>query len=314
LLFLVSSVAGQCTGCYPNTSGACKQSNTVCYAYQTPGVCPAGTSDCSSSGTQAPATTSKPATTKPPTTTTKPATTTTKPPTTTAPAKCNCISKQELININSQSSYWGNCDSSQPAKANPGGATSSDGYYCSDTYIAKLNEMLCSLNYCYNLAAKQAFIGQVTHETAYFTKFYQPLDNGRGALHMLPSNWDLNVQNIQQQWPNSGAQSQYTANGGVILSDPAYAWLSAGAWFLSTNQVIPGCNKNLFLQSFAETSRCVFGNNPDPGLASRQQAYNFAVQYLKNTSPDTNLGNVCASPAYWSLWGLIIFSLYFALA
>jgi len=85
--------------------------------------------------------------------------------------------------------------------------------------------------------------------------------------------------------------------------------------FLSTNQVIPGCNENLFLTSFAETSRCVFGNGVDPGLASRQQAYNYAVQYIKNTSPDTtNLGNVCASPACWSLWGLIIFSLYFALA
>jgi len=300
----VSSVAGQCTGCYPNTSGPCYQSNTVCHDYASPGVCPAGTTACS--GTP-------PTTTKAPTITTK-APTTTKAPVTTATKCGTCITKQELININSQSSYWGRCDSSQPAKASAAGATATDGFYCSDAYVAKLNEMLCALNYCFNLQAKQAFIGQVTHETAYFTKFYQPIDNGRGALHMLPSNWNINVQDIQTLWPSSGAQTQFTSVGGVMLSDAAYAWLSAGAWFLRTNQVIPGCNLNLFLQSFAETSRCVFGNGVDSGLANRQQAYNYAVQFLKNTSPDTNNIGSITSPTSWSLLGLIIFSLYFALA
>jgi len=214
-----------------------------------------------------------------------------------------------LININSQSTYWGRCDSSQPAKASPGGAAPTDGFFCNSTYVAKLNEMLCSLNYCTNLQAKRAFIGQVTHESAYFTKFYQPIDNGRGALHMLPANMPTNVQDIQAKWPGSNAQTKYSAQGAPLLTTPEFAWLSAASWFLSTNRVIPNCNLNLFLTDFATTSRCIFGGGTDPGAASRQQAYNYAVQFIVQPSASTNFATSSSSPSLlWLLFLLVLAS------
>ena len=45
----------ECTGCWPGTSGLCQQSNTVCWAADSSGKCPAGTTSCAVGGSSLPA-------------------------------------------------------------------------------------------------------------------------------------------------------------------------------------------------------------------------------------------------------------------
>jgi hypothetical protein len=94
------------------------------------------------------------------------------------------------------------------------------------------------------------FLSQVRHETASMTVFYQPVDNGGGFMHMVPSNWKAACLAVPEIAAAFGAKysgcgtcscidgfaaspnSQATADASkAIFSQPKVAALSGGWWF-----------------------------------------------------------------------------------
>ncbi|PRP74011.1 hypothetical protein PROFUN_16455, partial [Planoprotostelium fungivorum] len=64
-------------------------------------------------------------------------------------------------------------------------------------YINDLNDVLKKYNL--NTPKRMAgFLAQVRHETAGLTTFYQPIDGGAGAIHMLPANFRIAREDVAE--------------------------------------------------------------------------------------------------------------------
>lgn len=156
-----------------------------------------------------------------------------------------------------------------------------------------------------------AFLAQVRHETAGLTSFYQPADNGAGAIHMLPANFRIacaGIPSLRQAFANtfsSCASSDKCSCGtdvaaGQVVSQNAYSFLTGAWWFVQGSKEIMGwtscgdlrVNADQGLGSpgspgtgYYEISRCIFGNGADAGLAQRISYYRLAVSVMLPGSP-----------------------------
>merc|ERR1719446_1255161 len=120
-----------------------------------------------------------------------------------------CVSHNQLMEINAESGYWPQCD---PSQATKGSATGYEfGYYCTQEWTNQLNEMLRTLGYCDNIPVIRNFLAQVAYETGYYSTLGQPLDNGSGIIHMIPQNWGPNVADMEQLFPGEGIQTEYNS-------------------------------------------------------------------------------------------------------
>lgn len=204
---------------------------------------------------------------------------------TSAPTPHNdeCVSQAQLIAINAESSFWPRCDESQNIKGSASGYEF--GLYCSREWATRLNDMLKDLGYCQDGKVIRNFLAQVAYETGYYSTLGQPLDNGSGIIHMIPQNWDQNAIDMDALFPNRGILADYNgrsiAEKKQFFREADYAWLSAAAWFKSTNRVIPGCGKDLFPLSLDEQTKCILGR-----VVSRDEALRLVSKHIPlQTSP-----------------------------
>jgi len=157
------------------------------------------------------------------------------------------VTQAQLIAINGESSFWPRCDNSQQIKGSASGYTF--GLYCSREWTNELNNMLKELGYCGDRQLIRKFLAQVAYETGYYSTLGQPIDDGSGIIHMIPSNWDANVDDMEAVFPGQGLRAEYrqrSANDKKnFFKEPAYAWKSAAAWFKKTGTETPGCSNLL---------------------------------------------------------------------
>lgn len=191
-----------------------------------------------------------------------------------------CVRQADLIAINSKSSYWPNCASTQPAKGSATGYVW--GNYCDPDWVANLNKMLAALGYCNqgSLEIVRNFLAQTAYETAFWSTLGQPLDAGSGVIHMIPQNFAANAADMETVFPGQGIQAHYdalpnAAAQAAFFKDPAYAWMSAAAWFKLTNRVIPGCGEDLFTAPFDTQTRCILGR-----VVDRSEFKGFVDQFV----------------------------------
>lgn len=150
-----------------------------------------------------------------------------------------------------------------------------------------------------------AFLAQVRHETAGLSTFYQPADNGAGAIHMLPQNFRIacaEIPSLRQAMTSAYGSCSGGSDvaAGQIVAQLPYTFLTGGWWFVQGSKEIMGwtscgdlrVNADQGLGSpgtpgtgYYEISRCIFGNGPDAGLAQRISYYRLAVQVLLPGSP-----------------------------
>jgi len=160
-------------------------------------------------------------------------------------------------------------------------------------YINDLNDVLNK--YGLNTPLRRAgFLAQVRHETAGLTTFYQPLDGGAGAIHMLPANFRIACEDepeIRDAFVRSfgSCRGGSDLDAGRLLANPRLAFLT-GAWWMAQggakilggpcgdlrpvlDQGLGGQNP---LSGYYLVSRCIFGGNFDAGLAQRVRYYDLA--------------------------------------
>jgi len=141
---------------------------------------------------------------------------------------------------------------------------------------------------------KAGFLAQVRHETAGLTTFYQPLDGGAGAIHMLPANFRIACEDddeiraaFTQRFGSCRGGSDLEA--GQLLANPKLAFLTGGWWMAQGSAKIlggpcgdlrpvldQGTGSQNPLSGYYLVSRCIFGGNFDAGLAQRVRFYDLA--------------------------------------
>jgi chitodextrinase len=182
-----------------------------------------------------------------------------------------------MVAINSESSFWPRCDNSQNIKGSAVGYVF--GLYCSREWVTHLNIMLKDLGYCQNRPVIRNFLTQAAYETGYYSTLGQPIDDGSGIIHMIPSNWASNVDDMDALFPTDGLKAEYLSRDATgrknFFKEPAYAWKSAAAWFKRTNRNIPGCGKDIFPLSLDEQTKCILGR-----VVDRTQAYDLVSKHI----------------------------------
>jgi len=182
-----------------------------------------------------------------------------------------CVSHSVLTCINGASNYWPECDPDQMKTV-----TGPEGYefgdYCTQEWTDALNVMLSdpAVNKCQDKDAIHKFLAQVAYETGYYSTVYQPQDGGAGLIHMIPGNWPVNAQDMDTIFPGNNYELIASAMGKDFFQSAEYGWKSVAAWFKVTNRVIPGCDKDLFDESFDEQTRCILSR-----VVSRQEAFDI---------------------------------------
>ena len=68
---------------------------------------------------------------------------------------------------------------------------------------------------------------------------------------------------MDKLWPGNDYVGKVNAMGASFFQSPLYGWRSFAAWFKLTNRVIPGCGLDLFTQSDATQTQCIFGSYND---------------------------------------------------
>ena len=180
-----------------------------------------------------------------------------------------CVSHAQLVAINAESGYWPACDSAantgKAGVAGPPGRIY--GQYCTSEWADALNAMLHHLDLCgvADSEIRRRFLAQVQWETGYMSTLSQPADDGSGLIHMIPQNWQANVDDIEAVFPGEGIAAHYASllthdARAAFFSDPKYAYKSAAAWFKRTNRLVPGCGKDLWFAPYDEQTRCIFGS------------------------------------------------------
>jgi hypothetical protein len=156
-----------------------------------------------------------------------------------------------------------------------------------------------------------AFLAQVRHETAGLTVFYQPADNGAGAIHMIPGNFRMackSLPTLKQAFANAFLNCPLPnpcdcgddVTAGRIVARNETTFLTGGWWMVEGAREIMGwtyCG-DLRLNAdqglgepgipgtgYYEMSRCIFGNGVDPGMQQRLSYYKLAMQALLPNSP-----------------------------
>ncbi|PRP73875.1 hypothetical protein PROFUN_16493 [Planoprotostelium fungivorum] len=160
-------------------------------------------------------------------------------------------------------------------------------------YINDLNDVLKKYNL--NTPKRMAgFLAQVRHETAGLTTFYQPIDGGAGAIHMLPANFRIaceDVAEIKSAFTKKfgSCRGGSDRDAGALLGNPRLAFLT-GAWWMAegSRKILGGPCGDLRpvldqglgsqnpLSGYYLVSRCIFGGSYDAGLAQRVKYYNTA--------------------------------------
>jgi hypothetical protein len=114
-----------------------------------------------------------------------------------------CVGHDILKCINDASSFWPRCDPSQSKLDNfPDlhGRTPDDyGHFCTQSWVDGLNTMLAhpAINKCTDREAHIKLLAQIAVETGYFSTLFQPADGGAGLVHMIPANWPINAQDME---------------------------------------------------------------------------------------------------------------------
>eukprot|EP00437_Effrenium_voratum_P043830 CAMPEP_0181484300 /NCGR_PEP_ID=MMETSP1110-20121109/45910_1 /TAXON_ID=174948 /ORGANISM="Symbiodinium sp., Strain CCMP421" /LENGTH=628 /DNA_ID=CAMNT_0023610127 /DNA_START=47 /DNA_END=1933 /DNA_ORIENTATION=- len=224
--------------------------------------------------------------TMPPSTTASAGVTTTAGATTSGSIVPSCVSQEVLTCINGRSTFWPKCDVSQN-KDVEGPAGYEYGLYCTKEWVDALNEMLSdpAVNKCNDQTAIHKLLAQVAYETAYFSTVYQPRDGGAGLIHMIPGNWPINVQDMDELFPGMNYLSQFNAfapSQFQFFQSPQYGWKSVAAWYKRTNSVIPGCGQDLFDLSYEEQTRCILSR-----VVDRQEAFDIVGSCL-SAAPSTS--------------------------
>lgn len=198
-----------------------------------------------------------------------------------------CVTHETLKCINDASSFWPRCDPSQTKNDNfpnlHGRSPEDYGYFCTEQWAHALNAMLSHsvVGKCADKDAQVKLLAQIAVETGYFTTLFQPADGGAGLVHMIPNNWPINAQDMEDLFGGNFVQRLGTA-GAEFFQSPEDGWLSVAAWYKLTNRVIPGCGKDLFDESFSEQTRCIFSRPND-----RSEAFNIVSQCLGATPSTT---------------------------
>jgi hypothetical protein len=197
------------------------------------------------------------------------------------------VSHAQLVGINGESSWWPACDpSAQPAKANAGPSGYRFGHYCTVDWARELNVMLSALRLCgadaESIEIRRRFLAQVAYETGYYSTLGQPADAGAGMIHMVPQNWQTNVEDMEAVFPGQGLLAAYQALGAdgaaqaAFFQAPKYGWKSAAAWMARTNRVIGGCGLDLFFEPYDTMTRCILSY-----VVDRSEAYNLVGKHIQ---------------------------------
>eukprot|EP00401_Gymnodinium_catenatum_P066430 CAMPEP_0117487644 /NCGR_PEP_ID=MMETSP0784-20121206/16101_1 /TAXON_ID=39447 /ORGANISM="" /LENGTH=350 /DNA_ID=CAMNT_0005282297 /DNA_START=65 /DNA_END=1117 /DNA_ORIENTATION=- len=196
--------------------------------------------------------------------------------TTPPPSHLDCVPQSVLTCVNDYSTYWPKCDPSQ-SKDNAGPAGYECGYYCTQEWVAKLNEMLSdsAVGKCRDVAAIRNFLAQDAYETGFYSTVYQPRDGGAGLIHMIPNNWPYNARDMDTLWPGNDYEQLVGALGASFFQTSAYGWRSVAAWYKLTNRVIPGCGEDLFDAPYDSQTRCILGQWVD-----RSEAFNVVTDCM----------------------------------
>eukprot|EP01117_Protostelium_nocturnum_P009614 TRINITY_DN3432_c0_g1_i1.p1 TRINITY_DN3432_c0_g1~~TRINITY_DN3432_c0_g1_i1.p1 ORF type:complete len:208 (+),score=65.01 TRINITY_DN3432_c0_g1_i1:67-690(+) len=149
---------------------------------------------------------------------------------------------------------------------------------------------------------KAAFFAQVRHETAGCTTFYQPADGGAGAIHMLPANFRIACEDVgeikaafQRRFGGSNpCRAGSDIEAGKVIQTPKIAFLTGAWWMAEGSRKIlggpcgdlrPVMDRGLGTQNpltgYYLLSRCIFGGNPDAGLAQRVAYYKKAKEVFR---------------------------------
>jgi hypothetical protein len=133
-----------------------------------------------------------------------------------------------------------------------------------------------------------AFVAQVLHETARLTTFYQPADDGAGAVHMLPSNFRLACEELPQLQADMALLPGCSRSGAgacmcgtdteaaLLVAAPEHAFMAGAWWFAygSTHALKHlGCGDLRLSNDYRKISVCVFGGGVDSGLVQRLSFY-----------------------------------------
>ncbi|ORZ40753.1 hypothetical protein BCR44DRAFT_1495279 [Catenaria anguillulae PL171] len=100
-----------------------------------------------------------------------------------------------------------------------------------------------------------AFLAQIRHETNGLTQLYQSLDNGAGAIHMIPAHFQAVAQGIPRlqkaidqllpglHWQNLKDDAGMQRIIGLVMSNPDTAFLTAGWWLVdgAAKRLNPDC-------------------------------------------------------------------------
>jgi len=195
-----------------------------------------------------------------------------------------------MVCINDASSYWPKCDPSQ-TKNSRGPAGYEYGHYCTSAWTDAFNDMMSSpeVNKCHDRETITNVLAQVAYETAYFSTVSQPLDRGAGLIHMIPQNWIRNARDMDEIWPSNAYEEKVRRLGSAFFQESEYAWRSAAAWFLKTNEVIynPICGTNLFEVSYGKMTRCILGR-----AADRSDSYNIVQRCMQNMNTQTSTSSI----------------------
>ena len=148
-----------------------------------------------------------------------------------------------------------------------------------------------------------AFLAQVRHETAHLRTLFQPLDNGAGALHMLPQNFPALIRDVpglqkvfDQELPHWQPGSGKDEEAGRIIQRPEWTFISGGWWFKQGAKQVLGAGQCQDLRPIADQgdhakiSQCIFGFNQDPGRVQRQNYYDLARSTLDNVETLSEAG------------------------
>ena len=202
------------------------------------------------------------------------------------------------------------------------------------TYLPHLNTALQEGNMLCPLRVT-AFLAQSRHETDGFLQMYQPVDDGAGALHMLPRNFRLACQHLPalsqafaaafpacETVESAPCSCGSDAEAGAIVQRPELTIRVGVWWFVAGAELVLGApcsdlrldadvglgeRESLISREhpgtgFYKVSTCIFGFATDAGLPQRVGFYLSARRVFEPTfAPPLSAHDSCSSSASHAL-------------